>query len=127
MPSVGIFWEISGVIVIDCSALHDAEHYGDCITHAKGHYDFWQEWQALGGTALAVAGYPKSILSTEYDEWPRGRIVYETRTSRFVLYADVRLQKPSIVTAIKNAFGISDAAVAVKSDLHYRASPASWD
>jgi hypothetical protein len=84
-PAVGIFWRVAGVLVVDRSTLGNAEPYGDCITHAAGHYDRWQEWQAIGGAGRALAGYPDLIATTEYDEWPRGRIVYETPARRFVL------------------------------------------
>lgn len=72
-PSVGIFWRVDGVVVIDRSTLEKAEAYGDCITHAAGHYERWQEWQGLGTARLAVLGYPGCIVSTEYEQWPRGR------------------------------------------------------
>ena len=65
-------------------------------------------------------GYPVRIVSTEYDEWPRGRIVYETMSQRFVICADRRLQAPDTIDAIKTAFGLGEATVIVKSDLHYR-------
>jgi hypothetical protein len=119
-PTVGIFWRVNGVLVIDRSTLDAAEPYGDCITHAAGHYERWQEWQALGIAGLVATGYPNSILSSEYDQWPRGRIVYETPTRRFVLYADRRLQKPDIINALKAAFGLKQARVIVRSDAHYR-------
>lgn len=99
-PSVGIFWRVANILVIDRSTLEEAEAYGDCITHARGHYECWQKWRALGGTGLATKGYPAAIASTEYDEWPRGRIVYEAPANRFVLYADRRLQHPDIVTVL---------------------------
>ena len=118
-PSVGIFWRVGDTLVIDRSTLEEAEPYGDCITHAAGHYERWQEWQALGAARLAARGYPGQIISTEYDEWPRGRIVYETPARRFVLYADKRLQKPGIIEALKTVFGLNAAEVVVKSDLHY--------
>jgi hypothetical protein len=119
-PAVGVFWRVNGVLVIDRSTLDEAEPYGDCITHAAGHYERWQEWQALGIARLAATGYPELILSSEYDQWPRGRIVYETPTRRFVLYADRRLQKYEIIDALKTAFGLNEAEVIVKSDPHYR-------
>jgi hypothetical protein len=126
-PSVGIFWRVADVLVIDRSTLAEAETYGDCITHARGHYECWQEWQALGGTRLVANGYPAKIASTEYDEWPRGRVVYETPAKRFVLYADRHLQRPEIVEALKTIFGLTTADVVVKSDLHYRTNSASLD
>jgi hypothetical protein len=120
VPSVGIFWRVGRALVIDRSTLADGEPYGDCITHATGHYERWQEWQALGGTRLVARGYPLVIASTEYDEWPRGRVVYETLPSRFILYADRRLQHPKTIDAIKKAFGLGDVETVVRSDSHYR-------
>jgi hypothetical protein len=120
LASVGIFWRVADGIVVDRSTLAEAEPYGDCLTHAAGHYERWQAWQALGATRLASMGYPERIISTEYDDWPRGRIVYETLAKQFVIYADRRLQAPETIDAIKAAFGLRDAEVIVKSDLHYR-------
>jgi hypothetical protein len=119
-PAVGIFWRVEDVLVIDRSTLDDAEPYGDCITHAGGHYERWEEWSALSRAQRASAGYPDRIAYSEYDQWPRGRIVYETPARRFVLYADRRLQQPAIIAALKAAFGLEDAEVIVKSDSHYR-------
>ncbi len=119
-PSVGIFWRVDGALIVDRSTLDEAEPYGDCITHASGHYERWQEWQAWGGTRLVAKGYPVVIASTEYDEWPRGRVVYETPQRRFILYADRRLQRPEGVGAIKKAFGLADVETVVRSDSHYR-------
>jgi hypothetical protein len=68
---------------------------------------------------LAAGGYPDSIAWSEYDQWPRGRIVYETPTRHFVFYADRRLQKPDVIDSLKTAFGLNDAEVIVRSDSHY--------
>jgi hypothetical protein len=46
--------------------------------------------RAHGLARLTATGYPDLILSSEYDQWPRGRIVYKTPARRFVLYADRR-------------------------------------
>ena len=80
----------------------------------NGRRSAWRE--------LAALGYPGRIVWTEYDQWPRGRIVYQTPTQRFVLYADRRLQQPTIIDALKTAFGLNDAKVKVivRSDSHYR-------
>ena len=122
-PSVGIFWRVGDHVVVDYSVLDEAEEYGDCLTHATGHYDRWRQWQRLGGRVLLAAGYPKSILSTEYDEWPRGRIVYEKPANLFVIYADRHLQRPDIVAALKTMFDLNATDTVVKGDLHYRSSP----
>jgi hypothetical protein len=119
-PSIGIFWRVNSVLVIDRSILDEGEPYGDCITHAAGHYERWEDWRAQGAEQLRASGFPDRIASTEYDEWPRGRIVYETLAQRFVLYADRRLQTPGVIDALKTAFGLHEAKVIVMSDPHYR-------
>jgi hypothetical protein len=123
-PAVGIFWRINETLVIDRSTLDEAEPYGDCLTHEAGHYQRWQQWQALGPAGLARKGFPAQIAWTEYDDWPRGRVVYQKPTRHFVLYADRRLQKPAIIDAVKAGFGLNAAEVKViaRSDSHYRSA-----
>ncbi len=105
---------------MDRSTLEEAEPYADCLTHSAGHYELWQGWQALGIASLVAKGYPGQIASTEYDEWPRGRVIYEVLPQRFVIYADRRLQKANVIGALKRAFGLEKAEVIVRSDAHYR-------
>lgn len=119
-PAVGIFWRVAGVLVVDRSTLAEAEPYGECLTHAAGHYERWEQWQALGATRLVALGYPAAIASTEYDAWPRGRVVYESPVERFVLYADRRLQTQSVINALKVGLGLVEAKVVVMSDTHYQ-------
>ncbi len=123
-PAVGIFWLVDGALLIDRSTLDEAEPYGDCLTHAAGHYQRWQQWQTLGPARLGGRGFPAQIAWTEYDDWPRGRVVYEKPTQHFVLYADRRLQKPAIIDALKVGFGLNAAElkVIVRSDSHYRST-----
>ena len=110
----------AAVLVVDRSTLAEAEPYGDCLTHAAGHYERWEKWRKLGASHLAALGLPRQIASTEYDEWPRGRIVYEKPARRFVLYADRRLQRPEVIDVLRSAFGLDNSEVIVRSDPHYR-------
>lgn len=119
-PSVGIFWKIGRVLVIDHSTLDEAEAYGNCLTHAAGHYERWEAWQALGGSRLRSLGYPDQIITSEYDDWPRGRIVHQVPANRFMLYADRRLQTPDIIAALTEAFRIEAQTVVIRCDAHYR-------
>ena len=118
--AVGIFWKVDRVLVVDRSTLAQAELYGECLTHAAGHYERWEEWRTLGAARLAALGLPRVIASTEYDDWPRGRVVYEKPGRGFVIYADRRLQKPAGIDALKTAFALENSEVMVRSDPHYR-------
>lgn len=119
-PSVGIFWKVGETLLVDRSSLESAEIYGDCRTHSAGHYERWEEWRGWGSRRLVTLGYPLAILSTEYEEWPRGRVTYEISQRRFVIYADRRLQTPLVSEKIKNVFGLSQCDVSLRSDSHYR-------
>lgn len=70
--------------------------------------------------ALRAAGLPAAIAVSEYDEWPRGRVVYEVSARRFMLYADRRLHGWEIIKLLRTTFGLQDATVAVRADPHYR-------
>jgi hypothetical protein len=123
VPSVGIFWSVpdaAGVLVSDATPLPEAEAYGSCLTHPRGHYELWEAWQALGPAVLARLGLPSAIAWLEYEECPRGRIVFETTTRMFILYADRSLQTPPLVAAIRARFALGAEPVTVKGDPHYR-------
>jgi hypothetical protein len=85
---VGIFWLIENRLVLDTTLLSEAEPYGDCLTHGNSHINFWTEQQGLGTVSHDI----------EYEEYPRGRVVYHKKAQRFALYADrcILKQKPVV-------------------------------
>jgi len=123
MESVGIFWLVDGVLVAAGCAVENAAPYGDCLTYDGGHAEHWDRWQEAGGRWLAQHRLPISILTSEYDEHPRGRIVKEA--DGFVLYADQRLQNPTRIAEICERFGLEKSTTSIRSDAHYRRGPAS--
>jgi hypothetical protein len=122
-PCVGIFWRVPDgpgtAVVIDSRLLAAAEHYGDFLTHAQGHCEVWETWQRLGPAGLAQRGLPDAIAWHEYDEFPRGRIVFQKRERLFVIYADRKLQTPRMTARIVGAFELAGHRTAVRSDAHY--------
>lgn len=124
VPSVGIFWGVpdSGrmVLVTDHTTLAEAEAYGDCLTHPRGHHEVWETWRRLGATALRRRGLPPAIASQEYETFPRGRVVYMRGPALFTLYADRRLQRPTTIAELVRLFGLTEEHHTVRSDAHYR-------
>lgn len=123
-PSVGIFWGVpdSGrtVLVTDRTPLAEAETYGDCLTHPRGHYEVWEAWRRLGATTLRRRGLPPAIAGHEYEAFPRGRVVYRRGPGLFTLYADRRLQRPDTIADLIQLFGLAGQPHVVHSDMHYR-------
>ena len=123
--SVGIFWGIPGPrrdwsIVTDATSLARAEPYGDFLTHPRGHYEVWSKWQTQSAAVLARQAIPPEISYHEYEDFPRGRIVYNVTTGIFLVYADRRLQHPEVIGRIAALFALPPGAFAVRSDAHYR-------
>lgn len=128
---VGIFWGVPNAagtmqLVIDSTPLSEAEPYGDFLTHPGGHYEVWETWRRLGPAKLAARGLPPAIVWNEYEEFPRGRVVFDTRSRRFTLYADRKLQEPRLREKLLKSFGLDATTCDVRSDPHYRTSPGGF-
>lgn len=130
-PCVGIFWGISGPdgswqLLSDKTPIAQAEPYGDCLTHGGGHYEFWEGLKAWGATELALRSLPAEPATHEYEDFPRGRIVYWPKPAKgsksFVIYADRRLRNSSFISQLLVEFSIPDHAYVVRSDPHYSRS-----
>ena len=119
---VGIFWAIpgEGSAVVDhrCS-LTDAELYGSMLTCAHGHHEVWDQWRErmVGGKGPLAS----VVATSEYEEWPRGSIVYDSAAERFIVYADVQiLRRVALLSAIRERFVLPIGRTIAKRDSHYR-------
>jgi hypothetical protein len=113
VPRVGIFWLLNGKLIIDSMPLGEAEPYGDHLTHPRSHIDVWGQWR-LGG---------KVPDESEYEEFPRGRVMYHTKTRRFALLADrCILRDEDLVSRIIAELHLPGETTDKKSDEHYRCS-----
>jgi hypothetical protein len=110
-PRVAIFWLVKGALIFDATPIDDAEPYGDCKNHPRGHIDRWKQMQMAGLV-------PRDV---EYEEFPRGRIVYNMKTETFLLLADrCILKKGSLVKKIMKHLDLPVAKMKCATDPHYR-------
>jgi hypothetical protein len=111
VPQVGIFWLVDGKPLIDITPLREAEDYGDFKTHPRSHLEAWSLFQERG-----IA--PPDI---EYEEFPRGRVMFNTKTGWFALLADrCILGDKRIVSQIMSAMHLPIENVDEDTDSHYR-------
>jgi hypothetical protein len=111
-PQVGIFWVVRGNLLIDGTSLSHADAYGDHLTHPRGHVDVWEQFQQKGLV------FPEM----EYEEYPRGRVMYSTKTRRFLLLADrCILRDKGIVSKILSELKLP-SGTETGTDEHYRCS-----
>jgi hypothetical protein len=124
LPCVGIFWVVDTrpgtprLLAAGCK-LADAEPYGDCLTYGDGHYETWGRWRKdriLDPALRAV------IRSSEYEDWPRGRIVFLSAENRFTLYADRKLMAAEAIARICNHFCLPADRTSIEGDFHYQST-----
>ena len=113
-PRVGIFWLLDdGALLLDTTPLADAEPYSDCLTHPRSHILQWEIFLQQGCVAPDI----------EYEEPPRGRVVYRAPTERFVIYADTCiLRRKYLVRKIMTTMHLPKNKTDTSPDQHYRCS-----
>jgi hypothetical protein len=126
-PHVGIFWLVQSpgdevrLLTAGCP-LDQAEPYGDCLTFSPGHYETWAHWRRDRSAEPALRAI---VRSYEYEDWPRGRIVFDRARDLFVLYADRKLLTTAMIARLKTQFHLPAERTEVQSDLHYQSKEAS--
>ena len=110
-PQVGIFWLFQRKLIIDSTPLHAAEPYGDNFTHPRSHIRYWTDLQRRREVSAEV----------EYEEPPRGRVVFDWRRDLFVLLADkCILERAQIVRCMMRQMSLPVVKTETGRDAHYR-------
>jgi hypothetical protein len=60
------------------------------------------------------------VRSHEYEDWPRGRIVFGRSRDLFILYADRKLLTPATIARLKTQFHLPAERTEIQSDFHYQ-------
>src|SRR5208283_5869176 len=121
---LGPFWVVedrgSAALIAHAVPLEQATPYGDMLTVDTGHFEYWSELARRGAYPLREAGIPTAPVWSEYEEWPRGRVLYDSTARHFVIRADGQLHRPEFVRLIADHFGLAAADASILSDDHYR-------
>jgi hypothetical protein len=109
-PRVGIFWLVGKRLVIDTMPLSDAGDYGDFKIYEGDHVTLWAEMEKRGEV-------PRD---TDYEEHPRGRVNFNTKTQQFTLFLDrCILRKKNIVAKLISLMHLPNDT-ALSTDAHYQ-------
>ncbi|MGH7043692.1 MAG: hypothetical protein ACREFY_16400 [Acetobacteraceae bacterium] len=121
---LGLFWVVEdrgrAVLITHAVSVEQAVPYGDMLTVDTGHLEFWSELARRGPRLLRAAGIPTTPVWSEYEEWPRGRVLYDRSARCFVIRADRQLHQPALLSLITNHFRIAGADTRLLPDDHYR-------
>jgi hypothetical protein len=58
----------------------------------------------------------------EYEDWPRGRIVFGRARDLYILYADRKLLTRAMIARIETQFHLPAERTEVKGDFHYQSN-----
>ena len=121
-PHLGLFWVVqtaadqTRLLAAGCP-LDQAEPYGEYLTYGPGHYETWARWRRDRTLDPALRAI---VHSCEYEDWPRGRIVFDRARDLFILYADRKLMTQATIARIKIQFHLPGERTKVQSDFHYQ-------
>ena len=110
MPEVGIFWVYDGSVVGVRRSLESAEEgVSGLLDSPDSHVDSWPSVAAENGRAAEC----------EYDDVPRGRVLYDSEQERSIVYLDACLDKVATRKAIAQFFDLDMARTDWEHDSHY--------
>jgi len=107
---LGIFWLVNGKLIIDSSPLTEAEPYGNHLGHPRSHIEVWEKYQRGG----------KVPLEMEYEQAPRGRVMFDRTSDTFTILADkCILRRKDLIAGIKSELKLPKST-RLSTDSHYR-------
>jgi hypothetical protein len=114
-PEVGIFWFIQEpgkvpTLLGSGAAIGDGKPYGEYINYPGEHSEYWLEINPR---------LPPFFLHCGPKDWPRGRVIYNTKTQRFDVNLNEQLQTPKLEAEILTYFNLPAAKTSFASDSYY--------
>jgi hypothetical protein len=114
---VGIFWVFEGKLLAYTCAPAEGIQNEWSINGQHDHVDYWPTFQRQ---------HP-NLRNVEYEDVPRGRVLFLKKTSTFCVYMDKRLHKPAIKKLILAGFNLPPKLTKFLTDPHYTTDPDDLD
>ena len=116
-PQVGIFWmnpDLESLFYASKQELSEGQSYFDWIIARDDHADLWDRLRSSGD----LSGLPRRHRD-DYSLLPRGRVSYNTKTKRYVVYHGNWLIK-NTKRLIMDLFHLPKRSTDFELDEHYR-------
>lgn len=109
-PKIGIFWHYRGALLVYSRAVSEVAESAGFIDVDMSHYAYWRTFQ--------IADPELEIL--EYEEVPRGRVLYDAGKKLYKVYSSTRLiENQTIRELVLKTFCLPASGTVFESDLHY--------
>lgn len=111
--SIGIFWVYKDTVIgRTCSIELGSQSVPGLIDSDFSHYELWENGSSL------LKKYPE-LIGTEYQVYPRGRVIYSLKDKKYLVYLDRTLMTDSIKKLIREFFSLEGKRVKWLQDPHY--------
>jgi hypothetical protein len=111
---IGIFWFYNSALIAKKIAVKELTP--DDIGMVDSPFEHINEWESR---RIYLPDF-KELASTEYQEFPRGRVVYSNVTRKATIYMDSSLFVKKYKRLLINYFDLADCSVTWKKDSHYQ-------
>jgi len=108
---VGAFYMVGDNLLSNSVKLSDGDEYGGFINYSS----HWDLWKAL------CRSYPK-LKNYEYDDFPRGRVVFDKTSRKSIIYLDKKLNNPQAVDKICKEYHLGSNYEVNDEDEHYQST-----
>lgn len=113
MSYIGIFWFYKDTVFGELSSIENGfQGVPGLIDAHATHVKSWEENQSFSRI------FPE-LIHYDYENIPRGRVLYQTRKGKFLVYLDRCLMTADRKVLIAEFFGFTVAQADWKTDLHY--------
>lgn len=105
---VGAFYFIGNKIITNDIDVRNGESYGGYVNYSS-HWDLWRAF---------LREYPE-YKGLNYDYFPRGRVVFDGNTHKYILYIDPKLNSDKYLSKIKSHYRLASGSYVLGDDEHY--------
>ena len=117
MAKIGIFWVYKNTVIGKACELSEGEEtFPGMLDSPDTHVDLWQVNEEF------MICFPE-LRDFEYQDVPRGRVVYSTEANRAIVYMDSVLHSAEVKRAIATFFQLGDSDILWETDIHYTTDP----
>ena len=108
-PQVGIFWVFNGRLLKASSSLERGIASPEFVDSRYEHVNFWPVLQ------IRVP----ELRALQYEEVPRGRVLFKKSSGRFCVYMDKSLHTAKVKSMIQEVFVLPISQTSFLTDPHY--------
>jgi hypothetical protein len=116
-PSIGIFWYHNKKIIPFKDEIPEVREIDGFKDSERSHFEEWEQVQKMNAT----------FKHCKYEDVPRGRVILNCSSRRFVVYSSSSLSKDmEFQRCVTQAFSLAGSNISFVSDTHYE-DPCSID